>query len=214
VTGAFATEHPVVGEQPLHHVSVADFCTLELDSDFIQSKLDTQIGHQRTDDTAFQAILGKALGRDDVEQLIAIHLGSVPIHHQNPIAIPIECDPQISVFFDHCCLERLQMSGANVKVDIEPIGIATDNRNLGPKLPKYLGGHVIGGAMGTVQYDIHAVERKLIGHGALAEFHVPARCVVNAGRLAKLGRAANLNGLVQPALDLGFKSIVQLGAGR
>src|SRR5690554_824055 len=210
--GPFTTYQPVIGQQALHHIMVADLRTLKLDTKLPQRELHTQIGHQGAYHTSFEPAFRLALGGKDIQKLIAVHFGAVAIDHQNPVAVPVERYPEIRLPGRNRLFQCIKMGGAHVKIDVQAIWAGTNHGNPCSELPEHLGRYVVGGTVGAVQHNMQALKSELIRYRAFAELHVPAGRIINATGLAQLVGATYLEGLVQPVLNLRLQRIIELGA--
>ena len=68
--------------------------------------------------------------------------------------------------------QRLRRGRADVAVDVEAVRLDADGDDLGAELPQRLGRDLVGGAVGAIDDDAHAVEVELARQGALGEFDV------------------------------------------
>ena len=95
MTGILTTQVPFPCRQLFHHIAIANGRARE--RNFLGGKglLQTQVRHYRTDYAAIQQAPGRAMGRDDVKQLIAIDDCAFMIDHGDAIAIAVEGDADV-----------------------------------------------------------------------------------------------------------------------
>src|SRR5699024_6671526 len=94
----------------------------------------------------------------DVEQVVAVDHAPVRGHEHHPVAVAVEGDAQRRAGRLHPLHQRLRMGGANAIVDVEPVGFNADRVDLRTQLAQHQRADLVGGAVGTVHGDAHAVQ--------------------------------------------------------
>ncbi len=70
---------------------------------------------------------------------------------------------------------------------LNPIRLDADRDDLGPKLPQGFGGDLIGRAIGAIDHDAQALQRKIAQKGPLGEFYVAGAVALDPHGAAKIG---------------------------
>ena len=128
--------------QLLQHVAVADRGALERDALPRQRLLETEVGHQRADDTAGERLAAVIVHRDHIEQLVAVVRAAVAVDHQQAIAVAVERDADVGPVRDHRRLQVLRLRRADSVIDVEPVRLRADGDDVGAQLVEYRRRHV------------------------------------------------------------------------
>ena len=104
------------------------------------------------------------------------------------------------------------MGGAHIAVDVQTIGRAADAHHLGPELMQYGRRDLVGSAMGRIDHDLQTLEGQIAGKRGFAKLDVTAGGIVEAPRLAQVGRGGPLRRLVQGGLDLALPVVAEFAA--
>ena len=179
--------------------------------------LEAQIRHHRGDDAGFRQppVIPPALG-DHRQQLVAIDQMAVLVGDDDAIGVAIERDADIGAHFEHLAAERLGRSRAAFAVDVEAVRLDADGDHVGAQLPERAGRDAVGGAVGAVEDDAQALERKVARQRALGEFDVAVVHAVDAlgaAEVAALGHALG-HVAVDQAFDLALDLVRKLVAVR
>src|SRR5690606_21021075 len=179
--------HPVTLQHLGHDVAVPDLCTHEWDFAFLQRQLKPQVAHQGTNDATLETPTLLQIGRDHIEQLVAVDQSTGVINHHHPVAITIEGDAKIGTVFEHCLLQLSDMGRADIGVDIEAVRLRTDDHHFGSQLPKHAGRYLVGRTVSAIDHQLEAGKVGTGRHAALAELDIAPGRVVNSRSLAQLG---------------------------
>ena len=105
------------------------------------------------------------------------------------VGVAVERDADIGAQFADLADQRLRRGRADVAVDVEAVGLDADGDDFGAKLPERLGRDLVGGAVGAIDHDAHALEVDLARQGALGELDVAGVHALDALGAAELGGA-------------------------
>ncbi len=211
--GVLTAQHPIALQQLGHHIAIADLGPHEGDIQIGQPQLETEIAHQGTHHPTLEATTALEIARDQIEQLVAIHCRPGVIHHQDPITVAVEGDADVGVLVEHRLLQALQVSGAAVLVDVEPIWLHAQHADVRTELTEDAGRDLVGRTVGAIQHDLHPSEAGTGRYAALAELDVATGRIVDARDLANPRRVDHGHRSIEQLLDHGLELIGQLGAG-
>ena len=147
---------PPVSRSIAEHVTIADLGAVKVDARGAQRHLESEVAHHRADDRALQRAVLLARARDDIEQLIAIDDAAEMIDHDQAVAVAIERKPDVRAHAGHGELQQLRRHGAAAIVDVAPVGRAADRHDLGAEVREDARPHLVGGAIGAIDDDLHA----------------------------------------------------------
>src|SRR5699024_8669358 len=203
VPGRLATDIGAAGHQALKHVAIADPGALEGQIIGLECQLQTQVAHLSADHRQGELALFVAIHGNGIKQLIAIDKPTGMIDHDAAIAIAIQCNANVGLLGHDCFAQSLGSGGATAVVDIQAIGLGANQTDLGAKLAKDLAGHVVGGAMRTVEHDGKSLESTIARQSerGLAKFDVAAIRAVDALCTAERMRINTYQRLLQHGLD-------------
>ena len=153
------------------------------------------------------------IARDDESDLITIDRLTVRIDHNQPIAITIECDAEISPCFAHGSLQHLRRSCTHARVNVEAIGSVTDRGDRCTQLLQHRWGDVVGRAMRAVHHNFKARQIDARIERALTKFDVTPSGVGHAMSLAKFARSRGFEWLIELSFDRRFNVIWKFMAG-
>ena len=118
------------------------------------------------------------------------------IHTQATISIAIIGKTDVQPLLYHELLQTLNVGGARIVVDVGAVGLCIDDVGICSQSIKHRLGNVPAGAVGTVQTDLHALERVDAQRNQVAHITVAAGHIVH--------RAANVfpvcEGQLRPVL--------------
>ena len=134
VSGVLATELPPVLQQFRQDVAITHCSAFEWNTDGRQGLFHSKIGHQRPDHAAFKCCRLLSISSDDVEQLVTIIGSSFAVDHYDTIAITVETDAKMRAVRFHCVYQRLRMNSTTIAVDVQPVGMISDEHDFGTKL--------------------------------------------------------------------------------
>src|SRR5260221_5134292 len=102
---------PLLVDEHLEHVAVADAGAREGDAHLAEPALEREVGHQRADHAAREAAARLAMLHDRIQQLVPVEERAVPVGHREAVAVAVEGDAEVSIALDHGARERLRMRG-------------------------------------------------------------------------------------------------------
>src|SRR4030042_4650048 len=101
----------------------------------------------------------KAVDRQDV---VAVHLFSLPVHENDSVSITVQGQSKVSLFFADEPADTLWMKGAAFKVDVLPIRVNSDRDHLSPQFFENSRSHPVGCSIGAIQNDAKSVQCQVI----------------------------------------------------
>lgn len=141
----------------------------------------------------------------------------IPVDHlpflidaKTAVRIAIMRNAEIGMVLQNGFLQRFQMCGAAVIVDIHPIGQRVNDLDLSAKLPQNLRHYLIRSTIRAVQNNIHSV--KTLAAGAQNKFHILVQevgAILNMSDLVagRTGKRVILLQLMNDSFQLIFDSI-------
>ena len=81
--------------QHREHVAVSHLRPPEIDTFLAKCQLESQICHHRADDGAAERVPLQTIPDKDIEELIAVDELTFLVHHQQSIAVTVECKPDV-----------------------------------------------------------------------------------------------------------------------
>ncbi len=189
MAGLLAAEVVAVLAHVLENVAVADRGADEGEAEIAEIALEAEIGHDRRDDAVLRqaAVLAPGAG-DDAHELVAVDDVALLVDDEDAVGVAVEGDADIGAQFADLADQRLRRRRADLLVDVEAVGLDAHGDDLGAELPERLGRDLVGGAVGAIEHDPHAVEARLPRQGALGELDVAGRHAVDALRPPELRR--------------------------
>ena len=156
----------------------------------LQVTLEAEIGHHGRDHGRLgePAVLHPAL-RDHGEQLVAVDQVALLVDDHDAVGVAVERDADVGAHLAHLAGERLGRGRAAILVDVEAVRLDAEREHLGAELPQRRGRDAVGGAVGAVDHDAHAVELERARQRALGELDVAVLHAVDALGAADLLRA-------------------------
>ena len=167
----------------------------------------------RSDHATGHRSAAPVIERDDVEQLVAVIAATLLVHHDQPIAIAIQREPDIGAMGDDLLLQVPGMHGSDTGIDVEAVRLRAGGNHFGAQLVKHRRRDVVARAVCAIDDDLEALEVELVGKGALAELDVATARIVHAKSLSEIRRWHAVDRLIHGSLDRFFNRIGQLGAG-
>ena len=134
------------------------------------------------------------------------------IHHDQPVTVAIQRNTDIGPHARHGQLQQLRRHGPAAIVDIAAIGRAAHGHDLGTQVRQHPRAHLVGGAVGAVDHDLHARKIHAAGHRRGAEGLIVRAHLVHAHGPAQLPRLARHRTARQLRLDLLLELIRELAA--
>ena len=119
------------------------------------------VGHDRDRHAvAGQAVVLAQVQRGERDQLVAVHDRAVAVDGEHAVAVAVEGEAEV-VAARAWPRELLDVGRAAVAVDVAPVGLDGDRVDVGAEAPEDLGRDPVGGAVGAVEQDPHAVEAQV-----------------------------------------------------
>src|SRR5664279_4384273 len=124
-----------------------------------------QIAHDRRD----QGVVGEhatlAHGhRQYRHDLVTIDVRTLCVHGKTTVSVAIQGDATVRSSLDHSFLELLQVCGAVAFVDVQTVGLAADDRDLGTSLAEGFRGNHAGSAVSGIQHHVPVSYTHLRAH--------------------------------------------------
>src|SRR5690606_27535340 len=123
---------------------------------------------------------------------VAVHDRTRFVHDDQAVGVAVEGNADGGLTLAHLVLHVLWMHRAAVSVDVAAVGPHTEGDHLGAQLGKHRRGHLVGGAVGGVDHDTHAVQRQLTRERVLREHDIATGSVFDAHGAADPGARAAL----------------------
>ena len=112
-----------------------------------------------------------------VQDLVAVDHTAVLIHCQAAVGIAVVGKAHVQALLHHVALQALHMRGATVHIDVKSVGRGVDHAHVGTQRVEHRLGHRGRRAVGAIQADLDALQRKVRarderGNVAVATLHV------------------------------------------
>ena len=161
--GVLPAEHCPVSLHLLQNLTVSHRGCSVLDAQLRHRQAQAQVRHHGRDHpVAWKPALPlegfSAHGND----LVTGHHGTGVIHHHEPVCIAIQGQSQRSIVLGDDGGQLLGMLRAAAVVDVASIGGGADGDKVGPEVFQQLGADPIGGAVGAIQNQLHAVQDRSV----------------------------------------------------
>ena len=123
--------------------------------------LEPEIGHDGRDDAGLgeAAVFLPALG-DHRDQLVAVDHMAALVDDHDAVGVAVERDADVGAHLAHLAAAALRRGRAAILVDVEAVGLDADRDHVGAELPQRLGRDPVGGAVGAIDHDAQAFERR------------------------------------------------------
>ena len=145
---------------------------------------------------------------DDRHQLVAVDEVALLVDDHDPVGVAVERDADVGAHLAHLGGESGRRGRADLAVDVEAVGLDADRDHLGAEFPQRLRRDLVGGAVGAIDDDAHAVERQVARQRALGELDVALLDAVDAPGAAEIGEAG------EPLAEIGVDQRLDLGLAR
>jgi hypothetical protein len=197
----------------LEHVSIADRRADQRQAEPGEIALETEIGHHGADDAGrCQPAVGHPAFGDHRQNLVAVDNASALVDDQHPVSVAVERDADIGAHLLDLLAERGGLGRTAFVIDVEAVGLDSDGEHLGIQFLERLRRDPIAGAVGTVDNDAQALERKILRQRSFRELDIAVLDTVDASGAAEIGALGKLLGQVgvDQLLDLAFHIIAEL----
>ncbi len=118
--------------------------------------------------------------------MISVDFIPIFIDKDHPVGITIKCDTKVCFVFAYSSRHDFRVERANPGIDVFAVRVDTESYNFGAKLLHDCGGHFIGSAMGTIEYNFKALQVEVPRKSVFQKNNVPANRVIDPKRLADL----------------------------
>jgi len=214
MAGSLAAQFPTLLVQHAQHITVTHRRAQERNTQGAAGMLQAKIGHERADDTAPQSTRPLPVRGNNVEQVVAIHDFTLPVHHDQPVTVAVQRNPEIGFVRQHGLLEKNREGRATMTIDVKTVRLIGDRNNFGAELAEDQRGNVISRTVRAVHDDFEPLEIQTVREGALAKFDVaPAGVVITLGLAERIGSRGRQR-LLHHVFDGQLHVIRQLGALR
>ena len=214
VARPLAAQQPAVAGKLFQHVTIAHLGANELHATVLQCHLHCHVGHQRADNARHGFAPGQPIGRQQVQQFVAVVQTAARVHHLQPVCIAVQCDAIVGVVGPHRAHQSLRMRGAHFVVDVQSIGRTADGQHLRTQFMEHFRRDVVRRTMRGIHHDLQAAQRQVLSEGALAKLDVPPRRIVQAPGFAQRGGIRPHGFLLQRRFHGQLPFVGQLGALR
>ena len=204
VAALLAAEVVAALEHLIDDVLVADAGVNRLAARRLHGGTEAGVAHDGGD----ERLLGERALRDHVQRgdghdVVAVQKAAGLVAEDDAVGIAIVRDAEVGAVFANFGAEVLRMHGAAVAVDVGAVGGVAEDEDFRAQFAQDAGGGLVGGAVGAVHHDAHAVEGQALGERSLCELDVTAQRVVNADGFADL-RGGGADALDVAAEDEAF----------
>ena len=187
--------------------------------------VEAEIGHHGDHHGVAGQLAGPLeLRREHGEDLVAVERLAVAVHRQAAVGVAVEGEARVGAVLDDRRRQRLQVSGADARVDVVAVGRGADRDDLGAGPAQGARADAVGGAVRAVHDDSQPLQRRMARRrrvqGGEQVVEVGLVGGVGVGHPAEPGRG-RLPGIrarravahgVQRGLDLVFGLVGQLDA--
>ena len=151
------------------HIAVAHRGARQLQAQPAQIAVQPDIRHHRADHAAALELLAfrPAFG-DQGQDLVAVDDAAFLVGHHHAVGVAIERDAEIGAHLAHLGAHRLGRGRAAIQIDVEAVGRDAHRHDIGAQFPQHFRRDLVGGAIGAIDHDAHAVEPRLRGKVRLA----------------------------------------------
>ena len=137
-------------------------------------------GDRRHHGTARKATVLVQIHAAHVQDLVAVDHTAALIHGQAAVGIAVVGKAHVQALLHHVALQALHMRGAAVHIDVKAIGRGVDHAHVSTQRVEHRLGHRGCRAVGAVETDLDALQRKVRacderGNVAVAALHVVHR---------------------------------------
>ena len=138
-------------------------------------------GNRRHHGTARESPVLVQIHAAHVQDLVAVYHATALIHGQAAVGIAVVGKAHVQPLLHHVALQALHMRGATVDVDVKTIGRGIDHAHVGAERVKHRLGHRGSRAVGAVNTDLDALQRKVRAGDERSNVAVAALHVVHRG---------------------------------
>src|SRR5581483_2425980 len=212
----FAAQVVAVGAHFAAYGGIADFGADQPQSGLLQGLVQAEIAHHRGDDgVGGQLPLAGQGARHDLHHIVAVEHLALAVHQDGAVGVAVQRHAEIGSFSQYRLAHAGGVQRAAVAIDVLAVGIDAQRNHVGAQFVQYVGTDLVGGAVGTVDHHLDAVEGALALQTRLEEHQVAPDCVVDPHRLANLtgsGGGVELAFVEDQLLDAPLDLVVELEA--
>ncbi len=149
--GLLAAHGKPAPDHLFHHVLVADRASHEVDPRVAQRDLEPDIAHDGGDErVALEPPLRFHVAGANQHHRIAVDDATFVIHEDGAVTIAVEGNTHAMAVLAHQCTQALGMRGPDVQIDVAPVRLVADDRNLEAELAEQPRGNGGRGAVGRI----------------------------------------------------------------
>ena len=138
-------------------------------------------GNRRHHGTARESPVLVQVHAAHVQDLVAVYHATALVHGQAAIGIAVIGKAHVQALLHHMALQALHMRGAAVDVDVKAIGRGVDHAHVGAQRVEHRLGNRGSRAVGAVDADLDALQRKVRAGDERSNVAVAALHVVHRG---------------------------------
>ncbi len=141
--------------------------------------------------------------------MVAVDQSALLVDDGDTVGVAIERDADIGAIFVHGFLQRARIGGADFLVDVEAVGLDADRDHLRAQFVERHRRYLVGRAVGRIDDDAQALERKPFRERRLDDFDIARLRIVDAAGAAEfVGRGqVRVERRVHQLLDFDFLGV-------
>ena len=126
-----------------------------------------------------ERLLGERALREHVQgghrhDVVTIQQCAGFIAEDDAVRVTVVGDAEVGAVFADLGAQCLRVHGAAIAVDVGAVGRVADDENFRAQLAQDARRGLVGGAVGAVHHDAHAVQGQALGEGGLGKLNVAA----------------------------------------
>ncbi len=181
VAGLFAAEVISLGPHGFHHVAVSDLGPDQMPFHLLHGLLQAHIGHDRSNQRFFlQLSPAQQLLGTDGHDMIAIDNLAVFIADNQPVAVAVECQPDIGAQLLDLLGHDLRVQGPAFMIDVFSVRSNPDSSHLGPEFGKDMGRDFVGGSVRAVEHDVKIIKGVFFREGMFEKDNITTLGIIDA----------------------------------
>ena len=212
MTGLLAAEIAAERAHFFDDMAVPDLGAVQLDTVAGEKTLETEIGHDRGDQsTACEPSAPRQSGRDQRHQLVAVENDAALVGDDQSVGIAIERNPDIRAPRQNLAPHLFGRQRTAFAVYVEAVGRDAEREDFGAELPEYRRGDLVAGAVCAIDDDAQPVQPQSAGKALFDEFDIAAARIVEPLHAPELRRARPpARSFVEAGFDLLLEFVRQL----
>ncbi len=129
VAGLLAAEQHALAPERLEDVAVADVGDDDADAPLLHQAVEAEVRHRRDGDA-----VDAEVEREHREDLVAVDRLSALVDGEHPVAVAVEGDAEVEAAAANGVGEQAEVGRAAADVDVRPVRLVADRRDLGAEL--------------------------------------------------------------------------------